>query len=120
MSEVLPVNSAARKALPITSGVIDYFPAAIAAIAEVSRVGNEKHNPGEPLHHSRGRSSDHADAIARHLIQRGDIDPDDGLRHSAKLAWRALANLQEELEAAGAPLARAATLPETERDPDRW
>jgi len=30
-------------------------------------------------------------------VERGTIDTD-GLRHSAKLAWRALANLQIELE----------------------
>ena len=108
MSETLPNTSAERKALPICSGVVDYFPAALAAVAEVSRVGNDKHNPGEPLHHARGKSMDHADAIMRHLIDRGQVDSETGLRHSAELAWRALALLQEELEQAGAPLARGA------------
>lgn len=107
-TNVLPVGSEARKAIPLARGCLDYFPAALAAVAEVSRAGNDKHNPGQPLHHSRGKSSDHPDCILRHLIDRGKIDPEDGLRHSAKLAWRALANLQEELEAAGAPLARGA------------
>ena len=37
------------------------------------------------------------DALSRHLIQAGTID-DDGMRHSAKVAWRALANLQKEIE----------------------
>jgi hypothetical protein len=59
------------------------------------------------MHHARGKSNDHADCIARHLVDRGTLDTD-GLRHSAKVAWRALALLQEELEAAGAPLARGA------------
>ncbi len=108
----LPTGSAARKAIPLTSGVLDYFPAALAAVAEVSKAGSDKHNPGQPMHHSRGKSADHADCIARHLVERGTLDPEDNLRHSAKLAWRALALLQEELEAAGAPLARAAVLPE--------
>jgi hypothetical protein len=72
---------------------------AIAVIANVSHVGNAQHNPGQPMHWARGKSTDHADCIVRHLIERGTIDTD-GLRHSAKVAWRALALLQEELEAA--------------------
>jgi hypothetical protein len=104
---VLPAGSADRKAVPITSGVLDYFPAALAEVAKVSKAGNDKHNPGEPLHWSRGKSADHADSIARHLIERGGVDADTGVRHSAELAWRALALLQQELEDAGlAPLAR--------------
>lgn len=113
MTNVLPRDSARRKAVPITSGVLDYFPAALAEVARVSKAGNDKHNPGEPLHHARGKSADHADSIARHLIERGGVDPDTGVRHSAELAWRALAMLQQELEDAGlAPLARGAVLPE--------
>lgn len=110
MSDTLPTNSADRKKLPVCSGVVDYFPAALAEVARVSRVGNDKHNPGQPLHHARGKSMDHSDSIMRHLIDRGGIDPDTGLLHSAELAWRALALLQEELEAAGAPVARGARL----------
>lgn len=109
----LPTGSAARKAVPLARGLLDYFPAALAAVAEVSKAGNDKHNPGEEMHHARGKSMDHADCILRHLVDRGTLDPEDGLRHSAKVAWRALALLQEELEAAGAPLARGARLPET-------
>lgn len=88
-----------RKRTPVTSGVLDYFPDAIAEVSRVSWVGNEQHNPGEPLHWEREKSCDHADCIGRHLIERGTID-DDGMRHSAKLAWRALALLQLEIEAA--------------------
>lgn len=131
--QTLPEESSARKALPVTTGVIDYFPAALAEVAKVSKYGNDKHNPGQPLHHARGKSMDHADAIGRHLIDRGKIDPDTGVRHSAELAWRALALLQQELEDAGlAPLARGAiaakpTYTAAERDdqcgdegPDGW
>lgn len=106
----LPETAAERKAIPMVRGLLDYFPAALAAIAEVSRVGNEQHNPGQPMHHARGKSNDHADCMVRHLMDRGTVDTD-GLRHTAKAAWRALALLQEELEAAGAPLARGAKLP---------
>jgi len=106
---VLPTESAARKRIPIVTGVLDYFPAAIAAIAEVSVAGNDKHNPRQPLHWDRGKSNDHADAVGRHLIERGNTDPNTKLRHTAELAWRALALLQQELEDAGlAPKARGA------------
>jgi dATP/dGTP diphosphohydrolase len=87
----------ARKALPIATGVLDYFPDALLAVAEVSRVGNEQHHPGEPLHWDKSKSTDEADALMRHLLDRGTTDTD-GLRHSAKVAWRALALLQRELD----------------------
>lgn len=82
----------------MTTGVLDYFPDAIAEVARVSKAGNDQHNPGEPLHWAREKSTDHADCIARHLLERGTVDVD-GQRHSAKMAWRALALLQTELEA---------------------
>lgn len=108
----LPTESKARKAIPIVRGFLDYFPAAAAAVAQLSLAGNEKHNPGEELHHARGKSTDHADCIVRHLMERGTVDPEDGIRHSVKVAWRALALLQEELEREeNAPLARGAKLP---------
>lgn len=94
---LLPSDPAARKDLPITTGVLDYFPLAIAEVARVSKAGNDQHNPGQPLHWAKGKSMDHADCIPRHLIDRGSFDTD-GMRHSAKLAWRALALLQTELE----------------------
>lgn len=96
MDRYLPKDSAARKRIPMCAGLIDYFPDALAAVAEVSFAGNEKHNPGEPLHHARGKSMDHADCIVRHLVNRGGFDGD--VRESAAMAWRALALLQEELE----------------------
>lgn len=86
-----------RKALPVATGVLDYFPDALVEVAHVSYVGNEQHNPGEPLHWNRAKSTDEADALLRHFIERGQIDTD-GVRHSAKVAWRALALLQKELE----------------------
>lgn len=95
----LPKEAAARKALPIATGVLNYFPDALLAVAEVSRVGNDQHNPGQPLHWSKHLSTDHADSLLRHLIDAGTFD-DDGVRHSAKVAWRALALLQTEIEAA--------------------
>jgi hypothetical protein len=94
----LPKEAAERKRYPISTGVLDYFPDAIAEVAHVSQVGNEQHNPGEPLHWDRGKSTDESDALVRHFLERGKLDTD-GLRHSAKMAWRALALLQKEIEA---------------------
>ena len=66
-------------------------------MAKCSYRGNEQHNPHKRLHWDRSKSGDELDALARHLLQAGTFD-DDGIRHSAKVAWRALANLQKELE----------------------
>lgn len=93
----LPLDSKARKEYPIASGVFDYFPDALAEIALVSFVGNEKHNPGQPMHWSRDTSSDHPDCLLRHFKDRGKMDGK--VRHSAEMCWRALAILQLEIEA---------------------
>jgi hypothetical protein len=106
---LFPTDAKARKEIPLASGVLDYFPSALIEVAKVSFEGNKQHNPGQPLHWARGKSTDQADTITRHFMERGKFD-EDGVRHSAKLAWRALALLQLELEAAGAPLARGAKL----------
>lgn len=95
---ILPTKAEERKKYPVASGVLDYFPDAIAAISNLSWVGNEQHNPGQPLHWARGKSTDEADTMMRHFLQRGTLD-EDGQRHSVKMAWRALALLQKELEA---------------------
>lgn len=93
----IPIDSEERKNAPVFSGVMAYFPDAIVEVARLSKVGNDKHNPGQHLHWSRDKSTDHADCIARHLLQHGEKDSD-GISHSAKVAWRALALLQVELE----------------------
>lgn len=86
-----------RKNTPIYSGVLKYFPLALLEIARVSKAGNDQHNPGEPLHWAREKSTDHLDAMVRHSLDAGKLDSD-GQRHTAKMAWRALAQLQTELE----------------------
>ncbi len=97
--KVLPTNSGARKAVPLQTGLFDYFPDALCAVAVLSRVGNDQHSPGESLHWARGKSMDQGDTLLRHQMQHGFID-NDKVRHSTKVAWRALAQLQLELEAA--------------------
>lgn len=99
MSETHVVTDAkARKALPLFSGFVKYFPDAMIAVAELSRIGNDQHNPGQPLHWAKEKSTDEHDALMRHLIDAGTIDTD-GVRHSTKVAWRAMAALQREIDA---------------------
>lgn len=117
----LPTDSVERKNYPILSGCINYFPAALAGVARISKIGNDKHNPGEPLHHARGKSTDHPDCIVRHLIdvqdllaqeKRSALTPkgiEDLLLEVSSLAWRALAYSQELHEKyANAPIAPGA------------
>ncbi len=97
-AEQIPDEPAWRKARPLASGVLDYFPDALLGVAHCSKVGNDQHNPGQPLHWAKEKSSDEADALLRHLMARGTTDSD-GVDHSAKVAWRALALYQRELDA---------------------
>lgn len=91
----------------MADGLLDYFPNALAEVSKVSKIGNDQHNPGQPMHWARDKSTDHANKIMRHLVDRGLRDGR-GVRHSARLAWRALAMLQAELEAEeGFPASRA-------------
>lgn len=86
-----------RKGIPLCTGVLDYFPDALAEVAKVSLAGNKQHNTGDVLRWDRTKSTDEADSLMRHLVDRGRRDSD-GVRHSAKVAWRALALLQKEIE----------------------
>lgn len=97
-------NSALRKMLPVGTIVTEYFPDALRAVAAVAWVGNQKHNPGQPLHWSRENSTDHVDCIVRHLQDAAAgnnwdlVELADGKRyavlHTAAAAWRALAVAQ--------------------------
>lgn len=91
-------ESARRKGMPLFSGVLMYFPDALLAVAEHSRKANDKHNPGQPVHWAKEKSTDHADCIARHLVDIGpkwdSIDPELRSFHATAMAWRALALLQ--------------------------
>lgn len=101
--KVLPTDAKERKAVPLCTGVLDYFPDALADVAVLSKAGNDQHNPGQPLHWAKHKSTDHADCLLRHQAERGTRDTD-GIRHSTKVAWRALAQLQTEIEAERAGL----------------
>lgn len=90
------LNSEQRKEYPMATGLLDYFPDALAEVSHVSFLGNQKHNPGQPLHWSRGKSSDHADCVVRHESTRAGMDGE--VLHLAEAAWRSLADLQIALE----------------------
>lgn len=95
-----------RKSMPVYNGVLMYFPDAIREVAKCSQAGNNQHHQDKPLHWDRSKSGDELDALTRHLLEAGTTDSD-GIKHSAKVAWRALANLQKELELEGkAPLSK--------------
>lgn len=86
-----------RKKYPVYTGVLKYFPDALMELSRVSLLGNKQHHADEPLHWDRNKSSDHLDALTRHLLEADELD-DDNILHLAKVAWRALAALQEKLE----------------------
>jgi len=95
-----PDKHAKRKAIPLFSGLMSYFPMALCEVAKCSQAGSEQHHPGKPLHWDRAKSSDEPDALLRHLLQYDQLD-DDGMLHAAKVAWRALALLEKTIEARG-------------------
>ena len=63
-----------RKATPVFSGVLNYFPDAIKYVSKASYVGQQQHNPDKPLAWDRSKSGDELDALTRHLIDHS-IDP---------------------------------------------
>ena len=91
---VVQSESDRRKATPIWSGVLRYFPDAVAAVARLSLKANGKHNPGKPMGWAREKSKDHGDSLVRHQMEPEKIDPETGELHAAAVAWRALAQLQ--------------------------
>lgn len=97
-ASVVNIEAVRRKQHPMFSGLLKYFPDALMEVAHVSYVGNRQHNGNSPLHWDRSKSTDEPDALLRHLKDAGTMDTD-GLRHTAKVAWRSLAMLQKEIEA---------------------
>jgi len=90
------LTSAERKEAAVLRGFLAYFPDAVALVARHSVRSNEKHNPGQPVHWSRSKSSDHGDCEIRHAIAvavNADAQ-DDGQYEMVCKAWRAMADLQ--------------------------
>lgn len=118
-------DSEARKRVQLVAAFLRYIPAAAARFALHSKAGNDKHNPGEPVHHARGKSSDHEECVLRHLVDMQDIgayiERNGPTAEAIKMLldevtaefWRTGILLQELCEKyEGAPLAPAARLPE--------
>lgn len=92
---ILSTDSAERKATPIWSGWLQYFPLAHAAAARHSKRMNDKHNPGEPMHWAREKSKDHEDCASRHLIDVNHFNEEtQEYEEACSLFWRAGAILQ--------------------------
>jgi Domain of unknown function (DUF5664) len=114
MANSLPTDDKLRALYPMADGALDYFPNAIAEVARISYEGNLKHNPGQPTHWARGKSTDHRNKIVRHTVDSVQ-ENEEGIEHAAQAAWRALAYLQEKIERVrGVPVSAGSRLPETE------
>jgi hypothetical protein len=113
----LPTDPKQRKAIPLYSFLTGYFPDAIVEMVKVAVAGNEQHNPGEPLHWARGKSTDQLNTAMRHIFDHGsgiryDVD---GTMHLAKAAWRLLAEIQlicERKAELAKPISTGAKLPD--------
>ena len=94
-----PTKAEDRKATPVYSGVLKYFPNALKEVSKCSLAGQKQHNHGNELYWDKSKSNDNEDALVRHLIDHSSnpLD-DDGILHLAKVAWRALASLEIYLE----------------------
>jgi hypothetical protein len=94
-----PTKAEERKATPVYSGVLKYFPNALKEVSKCSLAGQKQHNHGDKLYWDKTKSTDNEDALVRHLIDHS-INPmdDDNVLHLAKCAWRALAALEIYLE----------------------
>lgn len=88
MTAILPESAEERKNYPLYRGLLKYFPDALLEVCRISKEGNDQHHPDEDLHWDKGKSNDHEDALLRHLME----------RDMGKVAWRALAALQTEIE----------------------
>lgn len=80
----------------IYRGLLDYFPRACSAVAEVSTVGAKKYawKGWETVPDGFSRYSD---ALGRHILAEssdGSLDKDTGLLHASHVAWNAMARLE--------------------------
>jgi hypothetical protein len=77
-------------------GLLDYFPRACMAVAEVSTVGAKKYawDGWKTVPDGIAR---YQDALSRHILKEaieGPLDDDTGLTHKAAVAWNAMAVLE--------------------------
>lgn len=83
---------------PVFRGVIQYFPAALKAVADVSEMGACKYSWGGWKQSASFKDMHRfEDALARHLVNEsteGLYDPESRLLHAAHACWNALAKLE--------------------------
>jgi len=84
---ILPTDSKERKAIPVYTGFIKYFPDAMIEVTKQSVAGSKQHH-GDKVWWDKSKSQDELDSLMRHLLE-GDW---------AAVAWRAMANLQRECD----------------------
>lgn len=80
----------------VRKGLLEQFPRACMAIAEVSEFGAAKYT-WRGWEKVKNGITRYGDAQARHICKaaiEGGIDPDSGLLHAAHEAWNALARLE--------------------------
>ena len=89
-----------RKMTPMYSGLLAYFPDALALVSRNSMIGHYQHNdPSDPMYWDRSKSADEMDAMIRHMADHSKNPRDkDGTLHMSKVAWRALAFVQKFIE----------------------
>lgn len=85
--------------IPVFQGILDYFPRALMAVAEVSAFGASKYawKGWESVPEGRTR---YKDASIRHMMYRAmgeHVDPDSGLLHECHEVWNHLAALELKL-----------------------
>ena len=109
----LPTEDKERKAMPLWTFLMEYFPDAFLAVFGVAKAGNDQHNgPGTPLRWAREKSKDQMNTAFRHMWDygRGVKKDTDGQYHLAKAIWRLSAQLQLDIEQ-DRPLLRGNELP---------
>lgn len=84
---------------PVYQGLLDYFPRACKAVADVSARGAAKYawKGWETVPDGQNR---YRNALGRHIVDeaiQGDYDPD-GFLHAAQIAWNAMAALELKLK----------------------
>ncbi len=80
----------------VRKGLLEQFPRACMAVADVSTFGAEKYT-WDGWQEVQNGIERYGDASERHVCKaaiEGDTDPDSGLLHAAHEAWNALARLE--------------------------
>jgi len=92
---ILPQDDKERKQIRIYDGFMKYFANAIVEVTKVSCKGSEQHHPNQELHWDKDKSKEELNSLMRHLLEAMETDATEDW---ARVAWRAMANLQRKCE----------------------